>query len=621
MLRCESVSKSYNGKTLFQNLSFIVSSGEKIALVGRNGSGKTTLFRMIKGEEHSDSGLITTPSHYRIGLLSQHAQFKAPSILEEALSAIEIEDPFHTEEWKAKKILSGLGFSDEQILKSPETISGGFTLRLQLAKLLLSDPDLLLLDEPTNYLDIPTIRWLTNFLQSWKKEIITVSHDRAFLDAISTHTMGIHRESFMKMRGNAQDYFRTLFEKEMVYQKTVEKRDAEREKLTQFITRFGAKASKAKQAQSKKKRLEKCTPLEELQSLQELSFSFQEEPTHAKILLEGENLSFRHLNQQRDLFSKLSFSISPGDRIAIAGKNGVGKSTLLKSLIGEMPPSLGKLALHPSCKIGYFGQTNIERLCLTSSIEDEIARENSSLTVEEIRSVMGMMMLGSEFHAKQIGMLSGGEKSRVLLAKILASPINLLLLDEPTNHLDIESIDSLASAIEEFTGAVMIVSHSEEFLSRLSNKSLIFDSDIENGETILKYYPMGYEIFCSEIGWQREKEELEKKKTTKEPTRNRQERALQVQERSKAIKPIKERLQKVEERIAIAEKAKEMKEGQLITLSQNPRGDGNSSSVQSTIASQQKELHAMSREIDDLYATWEELEAELQKIEARFNAL
>ncbi len=627
MLRCETISKSYGGEPLFEKISFTIGSGEKIALVGRNGSGKTTIFRLLSGEETPDSGIIARPPGYRIGLLAQHAHFHHSTILDEAASVISSTDTNEapadgeSSSWKAKKMLSGLGFSLQQFEEHPSSLPGGFTLRLQLAKLLLSNPDLLLLDEPTNYLDITTVRWLTQFLRGWKKELIAISHDRAFLDSISTHTMGLHRGNLTKILGKTSDYFTLLLQKEELHMKAVEKQEEEREKLTNFINRFGAKATKAKQAQSRKKRLHRLPELEELERIQSLSFFFQEAPTHAKLLVEVSSLSFAYPGQhKKPLFSDLSFSLSPGDRLAIAGKNGAGKSTLLKVLRGELAPISGRSVLHPSCKIGYFGQTNIDRMNLHNTIEEEISLSNPTLTTEEIRSLMGVMMLTKQFHSKKIGVLSGGEKSRVLLAKILASPTNLLLLDEPTNHLDVESIESLSVAIEEFQGAVLLVSHSEDLLERLSTACLIFDASSDsNSSSCARYYPMGYELFLSEIGWKEEQQKSNQEKNISHSSSDRHKRALLVQERSKAIKPIKAKIQKIEDQLLNSETTKASLEAELIELVQMPKYASGSGSHTGRMGTLQKEIYTQTLEIERLYKELETAEIELQEIEARFS--
>ena len=609
MIRVDAISKSYAGTALFENISFSIGTFEKIALIGRNGSGKTTLLRILAGEEFPDSGSLFRPPHYQVGVLSQHASFQQSTVLEEAMISIKREDHDDSVEenfsWKAKKMLSGLGFSLAQFDARPSTLSGGFTLRLQLIKLLLSEPDLLLLDEPTNYLDIPSIRWLIQFLSMWKKELITISHDKAFLDAISTHTMGLHREKLMKIQGKTANYFHIILEQERLYTKAIQKREEEREKLERFITRFGAKATKAGQAQSKKKQLDRLPELEELSRLQSLAFRFQEAPTHAKCILEAVSISFSY-PENSPLFSNVGFSISPKSRLAIAGKNGAGKSTLLKVLRGELPPSCGKVILHPSCQIGYFGQTNIDRLEKSNTIEEEIAHINPNLTVEQIKSLMGVMMFPAHFHRKKISVLSGGEKSRVLLAKILATPTNLLLLDEPTNHLDVESIESLCTALEQFSGAVVIVSHSEELLSRLSDSCLIFDAKKAT------YYPMGYELFCSEIGWNEEvitQENREGKDEGKDGSRDRRARAIQVQERARATKPVKIKIQKIEEQITALESKKAAEETSLINLIQVPGYDS------SKMVLFQKNIHSLSEEIEKFYEALEAADIELKKIE------
>ena len=338
----------------------------------------------------------------------------------------------------------------------------------------MGEPDCLLLDEPTNYLDIVSIRWFTKFLRDWKGEFILISHDREFLDSVSTHTMGIHRQKVSKVKGSTINFYEQIMQQEEIYEKTRQNLEKKREQLQGFIDRFGAKASKATQAQSKQKMLTRIPVLENLKNLYHLDFQFNEASFPGKKMLEANELSFSYGNiTEQPLIENLSLSIEKGERIAIIGKNGRGKSTILRLLAGELTPNTGTIKRSDNLSIGYFGQTNIDRLHPQHSIEEEISAANPKLNFTQVKAICGLMMFSGDKSKKLNGVLSGGEKSRVLLGKIIATPCNLLLLDEPTHHLDMESIEALIDAIEDFEGTVIMVTHSELILKRMALDKMI----------------------------------------------------------------------------------------------------------------------------------------------------
>ena len=439
MIQFDDVSLSFAGHPLFEGVSFTLQKGERCALVGKNGSGKSTIFRLIAREMEPDGGSISYPRGYRIGYLQQHIHFSKPSIREEAALGL----PPGEEEmvYKAETILFGLGFSEEDLDRPPSDFSGGFQLRLHLAKVLVSEPDCLLLDEPTNYLDILSIRWLMQFLSRWKAEFIIISHDRDFLDQVSTHTMGLHRGKAKKFKGGTIHYYEKILLEEEVYEKTRVKMEKKRAHAESFIERFGAKATKAAQAQSRVKMLAREPALEKLNAIASLSFSFHEAPFPGKKMVEAKNLFFSYTEEP--LIQEVSLMIEKGDRIGIIGKNGRGKATLRRLLSGDLASQKGELQASENLRIGYFGQTHIDRLNPNHTIEEEISLANPLLNYTEVKGIAGTMMFSGDLSCKKISLLSGGERSRVLLGKILAKPCNLLLLDEPTHHLDIESVEAL----------------------------------------------------------------------------------------------------------------------------------------------------------------------------------
>lgn len=495
MIQVDGLTLAYHGEPLFEDASFSIQPGERCALVGRNGSGKSSLFRLIVGKESPDKGTIAKRKNYIIGILDQHIVFTRPTLIEEAALGLPPREKDCI--YKAEAILFGLGFKEEDLDRSPQEFSGGYQLRLHLAKVLIGEPDCLLLDEPTNYLDIVSIRWFTRFLQEWRGEFILISHDREFLDSVSTHTMGIHRQKVSKLKGDTIHFFEQLMQKEEIHEKTRLNLEKKREHLQGFIDRFGAKASKATQAQSKQKLLSRIPVLENLKNLYQLEFQFNEANFPGKKMLEVNDISFSYDKMTaRPLIEHLSLTVEKGERIAIIGKNGRGKSTLLRLLTGELIPNHGSTKYSENLSIGYFGQTNIDRLHPKHSIEEEIASANSKLNLTQIKAICGLMMFSGDKSKKLNGVLSGGEKSRVLLGKIIATPCNLLLLDEPTHHLDMESIEALIDAIEDFQGAVIIVTHSELILKRMRLNKIVVCYEGKQ-----ELHLGTYEEFLDKNGW------------------------------------------------------------------------------------------------------------------------
>lgn len=506
MLQVNDLSLGFSGQELFDDISFNIHGGERIGLVGRNGSGKTTLFKLITGELRPDSGRISLPKNYTVGYLKQLLHFTEPTVLQEACLGLRADE--QDQIWKAEKILTGLGFSEEEFYRSPAEFSGGFQVRLNLAKVLLAEPHLLLLDEPTNYLDIISIRWFKTFLQRWSNELMIITHDRDFMNSVTTHTLGIHRQKIKKIEGDTAKLFEQIAVEEDVYEKTRKKEQKKRDEAMEFINRFRALAARASLVQSRIKALEKMGTKEELRQVTELGFNFNAAEFEAQRLMHIKDISFGY-TPEKVLIKGLSLDIGRRDRICVVGKNGKGKSTLLRLLAGELKPQSGDIAKHEKCAIGYFGQTNIERLNPSVTIEKEFSLLRPDLSYTTIRQTCGAMMFSGDLALKKISVLSGGEKSRVSLGKILLTPTNLLLLDEPTNHLDVESCDSLIAALDEFPGGVVIVTHSEMFLHHLANRLIVFNEDK------VFVFEGTYQDFLDRVGWEPETKKPKKAKKNK----------------------------------------------------------------------------------------------------------
>lgn len=548
MIQVDGLSISFHGEPLFTDASFTLQPGERCGLVGRNGSGKTTLFRLLMQEETPDAGTVSVRKHYRIGMMRQHIHFTEKTLLGQAALGLPKNEADSL--YKAEKILFGLGFQESDLMKSPSDFSGGFQLRLHLAELLIAEPDCLLLDEPTNYLDIISIRWLTRFLQQWKGECILISHDRTFMDHVCTHTMGIHRQKICKLQCSTLDFFQQLLQEEEIYERTRVNQEKKRAHDQSFIDRFGAKASKAAQAQARVKKLEKMTVMEELKDVRQLDFAFQYAEFPGRNLLSTQNLTFSYTpDAPTPLIAPLNLSLERGERLAIIGKNGRGKSTLLRLFAQDLVPTSGTLTLSERTRIGYFGQTHISRLHPEHTIEEEISSANPKLSRTAIKGICGLMMFSGAMSEKRTAFLSGGEKSRVLLGKIVAAPCNLLLLDEPTHHLDMESVEALIDAMQSFQGTVVLVTHNEWVLERIP-----FTKILVCGENSQELFLGNYQEFLEKKGWDEEKSTGKGPTSVRGKEADKQQRALLIAERAQAVRPLDQRIARDEQEITRLEK-------------------------------------------------------------------
>ncbi len=567
MLQVTNLEKSYGKQVLFDGVGFTVNPRERVGLVGRNGHGKSTLFRMVLGEEHQDSGTITVPSGYSIGHLSQHIHFTEETVLGEACLALPSNEDHIDETYKAEAILHGLGFTNDDFDRHPASLSGGYQVRLNLAKVLASEPNLLLLDEPTNYLDIVSVRWLTQFLRAWRNEMIIITHDRDFMDSVSTHTMIIHRCKMRKVQGGTQKLYDQILLEEEIYEKTRQNDEKKRKEVEQFINRFRAQATKASAVQSRVKALARHEKLEKLDEIRTLDFKFRSAPFEAKWLMTVEDLSFGFSKDGPKLIDGLSFAVGKKDRVAVIGKNGKGKTTLLNLLAREMSPLGGEIKHHPNTKIAYFGQTNINRLRPEKTALQEVMESHPDCGQGEARAICGLMMFEGDNALKKVSVLSGGEKSRVLLGKLLVSPANLLMLDEPTNHLDMESIDSLIEAIEAFDGAVIIVTHSELILEAIATKLIIYDNDE------VSVFEGTYLDFLERVGWSDEGGVRVKKGKKQDAARNgnrkdaKKQRASIISDKSKVLSSLKNRITVIEQEITKLEQEVERDTQEMLEAS------------------------------------------------------
>ena len=517
MLNIHNLSVSFSGEYLFKEISFKLISGDRVGLIGKNGAGKSTLLKLLSKETEMDSGSIAYEKDLKIGFLKQDIDFdKGRTVLEEAYQAFseiksleqkqneintqlsertdyesdsylelindlsDVNDRYelvggYNYQGHTEKILQGLGFKRDDFQKSTDTFSGGWRMRIELAKLLLQSNDLLLLDEPTNHLDIESIIWLENFLKSFIGAVVIVSHDKMFLNNVTNRTIDI---SLGRIYDFNKPYSKYLILREEIKsqqisaQKNQEKHIQHTEKL---IQKFKAKASKASMAQSLMKKIDKIDRIEVDQddnSVMKLNFNISINP--GKVVTEIENLSKSY--DDNKVLSNVNLLIERKSKIAFVGQNGQGKSTLAKIMVGELAPSTGNSKLGHNVQIGYFAQNQAEYLDGTKTVLQTMIDSANETNRSKVRDVLGSFLFKGDDVEKYVRVLSGGERNRLALAKLLLQPFNVLVMDEPTNHLDIKSKSVLKQALIKFDGTLILVSHDRDFLQNLTNKVYEFKS-------------------------------------------------------------------------------------------------------------------------------------------------
>ena len=532
MIRFINITHLAGDKELFDGLNWHVRPGERVGLVGDNGVGKTTLLRMASGEVEPMSGEVVLRRHANIGYLKQEIQevsgdiavleetmkaFQAEQEIEEKIAALydsvadltdeeeqaavlneahDLQSHIHhhdagSAESEAKKILVGLGFSQDDFDRPLSQFSGGWQMRAHIARLLLESPDLLLLDEPTNHLDLESIEWLEQFLTSFPGAVVVVSHDRYFLDRITTRTAWMTQKTILSFTGN---YSQFLVEREMqedLLRRRYENQQEEIAHIEKFIERFRYKASKASMVQSRVKALEKMERVELPAASRRVRLRIPTPMPAGRQLVELRNVSKAYDTNR--VLEKIDLMVEQGDKIALVGRNGAGKSTLLKILAGVLDYQ-GERLLHPKTQVEYFSQHRIDTLNLNSTLLEEARPAGVSQTDEQLRSLLGCFLFTGDDVFKQVSVLSGGEKSRLAFARMLLRRGNLLLLDEPTNHLDIATRDVLRNALHEFNGAVVMISHDRSFIDGIANKI------VEVANRAIRIYPGNYSEYLEKKG-------------------------------------------------------------------------------------------------------------------------
>ncbi|WP_339702915.1 ATP-binding cassette domain-containing protein [uncultured Marixanthomonas sp.] len=510
MLNIHNLSVSFQGEYLFEKITFQLTPGDRVGLVGKNGAGKSTLLRIISKEQEYDEGQIATDKEVTIGFLKQDIDFtKGKTVLEESYEAfteikklekklehintqlaertdyesesynqlmIDLNDVQHQYEihggynyqGETERILQGLGFKREDFGKLTETFSGGWRMRIELAKLLLQNNDILLLDEPTNHLDIESILWLEEFLNGYAGAVVVVSHDKMFLDHVTNRTIEISLGKIYDYNYPYSKYLvqrAELREQQLAAQKNQQKQIETTEKL---IEKFRAKASKATMAQSLIKKLDKIDRIEvDEDDNSVMSLSFPISVTPGKVVIEAENISKTY--GDKHVLSNIDLKVDRDSKIAFVGQNGQGKSTLAKIIVGELEHQ-GKMNLGHNVQIGYFAQNQAEYLDGSKTVEETMIDAADMKSRPRVRDILGAFLFRGEEVDKYVRVLSGGERNRLALAKLLLEPFNVLVMDEPTNHLDIKSKNVLKDALKRFEGTLLLVSHDRDFLQGMTDK-------------------------------------------------------------------------------------------------------------------------------------------------------
>ena len=510
MISLTRISKQYGRQLLFVDASFQLNPGEKVGLVGPNGSGKTTLFRMIIGEEVPDDGEVSIPKKLTIGYFRQDVEEMAGrSVLDEAILGSgrvgdlhheleqlnhamsdparigemdtilarfgEVEEEYahkggYALEARAREVLHGLGFDDERVDGDVGALSGGWKMRVAMARVLLGRPDVLLMDEPTNHLDIESIIWLESFLKSRSGALLMTSHDRDFMNRVVTKVAEIDEGEITMYSGNYDFYERERAIRETNREAAYARQQAMLAKEQRFIDRFAAHAAKAAQVQSRVKALEKIEKIELPRKRKVVSFDFRTPPRSGEQVAVLEDV--RKAYGRRVVHDGLSLTIRRGERWCVMGKNGAGKSTLLKMIAGQLAPDGGQVRLGASLKMGYFAQQSLDVLNPDLTVEEQLRDDFPHESIGALKNLAGAFQFSGEDVDKKIRALSGGEKTRLVLARMLLDPPNFLVLDEPTNHLDLATKEMLLEALKDFDGTMLFVSHDRAFLRALSNRVL-----------------------------------------------------------------------------------------------------------------------------------------------------
>lgn len=642
MVSIENLTVSFGGFTLLNGISFVLNKNERVALTGKNGAGKSTLLKIMAGIQQPTSGNISYPKDVSIGYLPQQMKLTdGRTVREEAslafahLQQMELElerlhremaertdyesdayqqvieratdlqellqvSGIHNFEAEVEKTLTGLGFSRTDLERPTSEFSGGWRMRIELAKILLQAPDVLLLDEPTNHLDIESIQWLENFLSNHANAVMLVSHDRAFLDAVTTRTVEIMLGDIHDYRVNYSKYVLLRQERREQQLRAYENQQKQIKDTEDFIDRFRYKATKSNQVQSRIKQLEKLERIEvdEVDNSR-LNLKFPPAPRSGSYPVIMEDVEKSYGDHQ--IFSGVNLTIERGEKIAFVGKNGEGKSTLVKCIMQEIDHG-GKLELGHNVKIGYFAQNQAQLLNEEMTVFDTIDYVAVGDIRTKIRDILGAFMFGGEASDKKVKVLSGGERSRLAMIRLLLEPVNLLILDEPTNHLDLASKDVLKTAIREFSGTAIIVSHDRDFLDGLVDKVYEF-----GGSRVREHIGGIYDFLQK-----KKMETLQQLELSTSPTTKKKEKAENQSETKLSYQELKEQnrqLRRIEKQVEEAEKKVTTLEDKLAAMEEElstPEGAANMKLLQQYMEVKER--------LDQAMHSWERATTELEKL-------
>lgn len=586
LLQTEHLSKAHGLHVLFEDANLSFAEGQKIGLIGRNGAGKSTLLHILTGEEKADSGSVIHPPQLRMAHLRQLDAFEDG---ETVLSFLMRQSG--KPEWFCSKTAATLDLKKERLEMKIAALSGGWQMRVKLAALLCQEPNFLLLDEPTNFLDLNTQLLLEAFLRDWNGGFLIVSHDREFLQNTCTHTLELEHGKFTLFPGDVETYLEFKEEQLAFNIKYNQKIETEKKKLLSFVERFGAKASKATQAQSKLKQMRKLKTIEIKHRLKTVKIVIPSVEPRKTFAVKAKDLSIGY--SDRVIASDINFEIDRGQKVALLGENGAGKSTLLKTLSGAIEKLDGTFAWNNRTTFTYYDQHSADGLYPTETIEQHLKRVMAQeLPPEILMRMAGNFLFSKDDLEKPIGLLSGGERSRLVLAGILLQRPDVLLLDEPTNHLDLETVEALGSALKNWNGTVIFVSHSRTFVNLIATRIL----EVRGGK--LRVFPGTYEEYVYQL---QEEEGVAKKEVVKdeEPTEK-----ISKSERYEKIKELKRAIIKVEKQL---DKLEDERSGIMKLFTQDPaRFD----------LERNKKLTTLETMITHTEAEWTRLTEELSKLDA-----
>jgi ATP-binding cassette subfamily F protein 3 len=610
MLTVSQLSKSFAGRVLFEDAALQVNKGDRVALIGPNGAGKTTLLSILLGLEIPDKGEVVLQRGAVVGYLPQELALAGDqTVMQIAISPIRgpgsgnddgLAADVYQREAKAKRILRGLSFRETNFYRAASTLSGGWIMRAYLARLLVAEPDLLLLDEPTNHLDLESLLWFQEYLWDYPGAILAISHDRSFLNRLADHIVEIDRQKLVRYRGNYDDF--VVQKNARQEQQSAAYRNQQREikRLQTFIDRFGAKNTKASQAQSKRKQIERLDLIDAPDSVQaQVSFRFPRPRRSGLKAIELTGVS--HAYGENVVYEGVDYTVERDQRTVLVGPNGAGKSTLLKLLGGVLPVQRGTRQPGYNAQIGYFSQHRVEMLGLDHSVLEEAAE--TGMPEQTVRSVLGAFLFRGNDVFKPVCVLSGGEKSRLALAKLLLDPPNCLLMDEPTTHLDMASIEALIQALRQYEGSLLFVSHDVYFIRSIATSVL----HILGGK--LKFYPGDYDYYLekSEAASDRAGltagdglgENVREMRTSFDGRERKRLEAEERQTRSKTKKELEKKLSTLECRILDLEG----RQKELVGLLEGQQGAENGSSAVEINA----ELRTIIDELTSLSTEWDRL--------------